>query len=55
MDLHLNINPDSWHLYNKRCRDEAFKPFAKRVFERDNNTCSYCGFTATEEMCCQPR
>lgn len=46
MDIQLAIKPGSWALFSKRKADKAFAPFAKRVHERDDYTCQFCGFQA---------
>lgn len=42
--LKLNASPGSWRLYSARKVDERFKEFERKVFERDNYTCQFCGF-----------
>src|SRR3990167_2089599 len=44
--LNLAATPNAWRLYAARQSDPAFKDFAKRVFDRDDYTCVYCGFRA---------
>jgi intracellular multiplication protein IcmJ len=51
MALHpikLFATPDSWRLYTMRQADPAFNSFKAKVFERDNNTCQFCGFQALQ-------
>jgi intracellular multiplication protein IcmJ len=44
--LELRASPDSWRLFSSRKSDVHFSNFEKKVFERDNHTCVYCGFQA---------
>lgn len=37
-----------WRLYNARKRNNKFLAIKKRVLQRDNYTCRYCGFFAKE-------
>src|SRR3990167_3385322 len=48
MELQLAANLSGWRLFVRRKEDKAFLPVAKRVFERDQYTCQYCGFLAQE-------
>ena len=50
---HLTLKADigSWVLYHSRSKDKKFNPFKKRVFERDQHTCVYCGFQSHHAMC----
>lgn len=47
-ELKLAINLTGWRLFIKRRSDKAFSPFAKKIFERDQYTCQFCGFQAQE-------
>lgn len=44
----LSAQPGNWSLFSNRKADPAFRPFAKKVFERDHHVCQYCGFQARE-------
>lgn len=46
--IKLNAAPDSWRLFTVRKADASFQEFAKRVFERDQYTCQFCGFQARQ-------
>lgn len=47
-ELQLAVNLVGWRLFLRRKEDKAFLPVAKRVFNRDDYTCQYCGFQARE-------
>jgi len=47
-ELQLAVNLIGWRLFTRRKEDKAFLPVAKRVYERDDYTCQYCGFQARE-------
>ena len=47
-ELQLAVNLSGWRIFVRRKDDKAFLPVAKRVLERDNYTCQYCGFQAKE-------
>jgi len=47
-ELRLAVNLTGWRIFVRRREDKAFLPVAKRVYERDNYTCQYCGFQAKE-------
>ncbi|HTM63778.1 MAG TPA: type IVB secretion system protein IcmJDotN [Gammaproteobacteria bacterium] len=47
-ELHLAVNFTGWRYFAKRKEDPKFQPIAKRVFERDEYVCQYCGFQAKE-------
>src|SRR5690242_3446848 len=48
LELQLAVNLVGWRLFLRRKEDKAFLPVAKRVFNRDDYTCQYCGFQARE-------
>jgi len=45
-ELTLSATSGAWRLFAARKADPAFLAFSKRVHERDNNTCQFCGFQA---------
>jgi intracellular multiplication protein IcmJ len=47
-ELKLAVNLSGWRVFVRRKEDKAFPPVQKRLFERDQYTCQYCGFQATE-------
>jgi intracellular multiplication protein IcmJ len=47
-ELQLAVNLSGWRIFVRRREDKAFLPVSKRVLERDNFTCQYCGFQAKE-------
>jgi intracellular multiplication protein IcmJ len=47
-ELQLTVNLAGWRIFIRRKEDKAFQPVSKRVLERDNYTCQYCGFQAKE-------
>jgi len=46
--LNLAVNLSGWRLFIRRRNDKAFEPVAKKIFERDQYTCQFCGFQAQE-------
>lgn len=44
--IRLRASAGAWRLYSARQADPRFKAFEKKVFERDNFTCQFCGFQA---------
>lgn len=46
--LQLAVNLVGWRHFARRKGDKKFLPVAKRVFERDNFICQFCGFQAKE-------
>jgi len=46
--LKLHATPGNWRLFMARKEDPSFKPFAEKIFSRDNFTCQFCGFQAME-------
>lgn len=46
--LHLTATPESWRLFSVRKTDEGFQEFRNHVLERDQFTCQFCGFQATQ-------
>lgn len=47
-ELKLMAQPQAWRVFSARKLDPAFEQFAKKVFERDQYVCQYCGFQAHE-------
>jgi intracellular multiplication protein IcmJ len=47
-ELSLAVNLSGWRAFVRRKEDKAFPPVQKRIFERDQYTCQYCGFQAKE-------
>jgi intracellular multiplication protein IcmJ len=45
-DIQLMATPGAWRLYSARRSDENFKSFEKKILDRDNYTCQFCGFQA---------
>src|SRR3990167_8044741 len=48
--LELAVNLSGWRFFARRKEDKKFLPVAKRVFERDQYICQYCGFQAKEYL-----
>ena len=48
--LPLKLGLHNWTLYATRNHDTHFHSFRDTVFERDENTCQYCGFSAQTGM-----
>lgn len=46
--LKLAANLSGWRVFVRRKHDKAFQPIQKRVFERDQYACQFCGFQARE-------
>lgn len=46
--LKLSATPGVWRIFAARKSDPAFIKFSKKVLERDNNTCQFCGFQAQQ-------
>ncbi|MDR3492501.1 MAG: type IVB secretion system protein IcmJDotN [Gammaproteobacteria bacterium] len=47
-ELRLAVNLSGWRIFIRRRGDKAFLPVAKRIYERDNFTCQFCGFQARQ-------
>ena len=45
-ELKLMATPGAWRLYSARQSDPRFKLYEKRVFQRDQYRCQFCGFQA---------
>ena len=48
LEIRLAANESNWRLFMTRKSDPTFLAFAKKVHERDQYTCRYCGFQAEE-------
>jgi len=48
--LKICIIPDAWRLFSQRKDDLEFQEFSKRIFERDQYTCQFCGFQAMQHQ-----
>lgn len=48
--LHLSANPEGWRYFIERQHDEAFLELAKKVWERDQYQCQYCGVPLKAEQ-----
>lgn len=46
--LELNASADAWRMFSTRKADVNFKSFEKKVFERDEYTCQFCGFQSNQ-------
>lgn len=46
--LKLMATPGAWRLYSARNADEKFKQFEKKILQRDQYTCQFCGFKAKQ-------
>lgn len=44
--IRLTASAGAWRLYSARQADPKFKMFEKKVFERDEYRCQFCGFQA---------
>ncbi len=44
--IRLKASAGAWRLYSARHADPRFKAFEKKVFDRDQYTCRFCGFQA---------
>lgn len=49
-DLILDVSDRNWRLYMARKADPAFAAYKKKVLDRDDWTCCYCGFRAEQYM-----
>jgi len=48
--LKISILKDAWRLFSQRKEDPEFHSFSRRVFERDQYTCQFCGFQAMQHQ-----
>ena len=46
--LQITAMPDAWRIFLIRKGDQKFTQFSKKIFERDQYTCQFCGFQAAE-------
>lgn len=47
-NLPLMATPGAWRLYSARKADPNFKSFEKKILQRDQYTCQFCGFQAKQ-------
>lgn len=48
--IQLTATEKNWRLFMLRKSDAGFKTFQKKVFERDDYTCQFCGFKARSHL-----
>jgi intracellular multiplication protein IcmJ len=48
LPIHLNAQRGTWRSYYARKHNKKFLDLKKRILQRDNYTCRYCGFFAKE-------
>jgi len=48
LPITITANRGAWRYYHSRKRNNKFLAIKKRVLQRDNYTCRYCGFFAKE-------
>jgi len=46
--IKLSATPDAWRLFSVRKSDATFVEFSRKVLERDQYTCQFCGFQAMQ-------
>ena len=46
LELKFNFDMRAWNLFTVRRMDKGFDRFKKRILERDQNMCQYCGFVS---------
>lgn len=46
--LTLRAQPAAWRIFISRKADPRFKKFSEKVWRRDDYTCQYCGFQASQ-------
>jgi len=46
--IELSATPDAWRLFSTRKSDPEFQKFARQVLMRDQYTCQFCGFQASQ-------
>lgn len=46
----LTARRGNWQRFKARERNQRFLAIQKKIFERDNNTCRYCGFAANKHQ-----
>lgn len=44
--LQLKASASAWRMYSARKSDPKFSDYEKKIWQRDNYTCHYCGFQA---------
>lgn len=50
LPLGLRASADSWRIFSARKMDKNFVAFERKVLERDNFACRFCGFQAQEHQ-----
>lgn len=48
LNLQLAVNFAGWRIFIRRREDRAFLPVVDKILGRDNYTCQYCGFQASD-------
>lgn len=48
--LKIYVIADAWRMFSQRKADDKFVELSKRIFERDQYTCQFCGFQAMEHQ-----
>lgn len=48
LPITLRAQPAGWRVFSSRKNSPRFKELAEKVFARDEHTCQYCGFQATQ-------
>ncbi|MCH9643679.1 MAG: type IVB secretion system protein IcmJDotN [Gammaproteobacteria bacterium] len=49
-EIQLTAAESNWRLFMIRKADKAFLSFQDKVFQRDQYSCQYCGFTSKQHM-----
>lgn len=51
IELNIRVGGAAWRHYSERLADPEFEKFATSVYERDQNSCVFCSFSASVGMC----